>query len=86
MNCLSSDKIADWIIPRLLVISFVIGTIVICLFFQGCTSTSVYVLDQAELVKIKSGDIVTAKYDGWLLSQRAVDRVMNAKIKGVNLQ
>jgi uncharacterized protein YjcR len=52
----------------------------------GCTRTSVYVLDQAELVKVKSGETVTAKYDGWLLSQRAVDRVMNAKIKAVNLQ
>ena len=52
----------------------------------GCSRTLVYVLDQAELVKIKSGETVTAKYDGWLLSQRAVDRVMNAKIKAINLQ
>jgi hypothetical protein len=52
----------------------------------GCSRISVYVLDQAELVKVKSGETITAKYDGWLLSQRAVDRVMNAKIKGVNLQ
>jgi hypothetical protein len=52
----------------------------------GCSRTSVYVLDQAELVKVKSGENITAKYDGWLLSQRAVDRVMNAKIKAVNLQ
>lgn len=52
----------------------------------GCSSTSVYVLDQAELVRVKSGQSFTAKYDGWLLSERAVDRVMNAKIKKANLQ
>lgn len=53
---------------------------------EGCSRTSVYVLDQAELVKVKTGDTLTAKFDGWLLSNRAVDRVMNAKIKAVNLQ
>ena len=52
----------------------------------GCSRISVYVLDQAELVKVRSGETITAKYDGWLLSQRAVDRVINAKIKAVNLQ
>ena len=52
----------------------------------GCASTSVYVLDQAELIRVKKDQQVTAKYDGWLLSDRAVDRVMNAKIKGVNLK
>ena len=53
---------------------------------EGCGRTSIYVLDQAELIKVKSGDTITAKYDGWLLSNRAVDRVMNAKIKATNLQ
>jgi uncharacterized protein YjcR len=53
----------------------------------GCaTNTSVYVLDQAELVKVKAGETVVVKWDGWLLSNMAVDRVMNAKVKGVNLQ
>jgi hypothetical protein len=46
----------------------------------------VYVLEKEELIKVKAGDNITAKYDGWLLSQRAVDRVMNAKIRAVNLQ
>lgn len=53
---------------------------------SGCVRTSVYVLDQAELVRVKKDQTVTAKYDGWLLSDRAVDRVMNAKIEAVNLQ
>jgi len=52
----------------------------------GCANTSVYVLDQAEVVKVKSGESITAKYDGWLLSNRAVTRVMDAKIKAVNLE
>jgi len=54
----------------------------------GCSfaRTPVYVLDQAELVRVKQGEQVTAKYDGWLLSDRAVDRVMNVKIRGVNLK
>lgn len=52
----------------------------------GCSTTSVYVLNQAELVRVKKDQVITVKYDGWLLSQRAVDRVMNAKIKAVNLE
>ena len=52
----------------------------------GCANTSVYVLDEAELIRVKKDAVVTAAYDGWLLSDRAVDRVMNAKIKGVNLK
>ena len=44
------------------------------------TKTSVYVLDQAEVVKVKAGDVVTAKFDGWVFSNRAVDRVMNTKV------
>jgi uncharacterized protein YjcR len=52
----------------------------------GCAKTSVYVLDQAELIRVKKDQSITAKFDGWLLSERAVDRVMNAKIKAVNLQ
>jgi len=54
---------------------------------SGCArGTSVYVLDQAEIIKVKAGQNITASYDGWVLSNRAVDRVMNAKIKAVNLQ
>lgn len=52
----------------------------------GCGSTSVYVLNQEELVRVKASQTVTAKYDGWLLSDRAVTRVMNAKIKDANLK
>lgn len=53
----------------------------------GCARTiSTYVLNQSEVIKVKNGDTLTAKYDGWLLSNRAVDRVMNAKIKAVNLE
>lgn len=52
----------------------------------GCSTTSCYVLDQQELVKVKSGDVVTAKFDGWLMSNRAVDRVMDAKIMETKLK
>ena len=52
----------------------------------GCVSTSVYVLQKEELIKVKAGETITSKYDGWLLSERAVNRVMDAKIKGVNLK
>ena len=52
----------------------------------GCNKTSVYVLNQKELLRVKAGQNITAVFDGWLLSQRAVDRIMNAKIKAVNLE
>jgi hypothetical protein len=55
-------------------------------FISGCASTSVYVLNEAELIRVKKDQAITAKFDGWLLSDRAVDRVMNAKIKATNLQ
>jgi len=53
---------------------------------SGCVTTSVYVLDQAEVVRVKEGETLTAKYSGWLLSDRAVDRILNVKIKGINLK
>ena len=52
----------------------------------GCSSTSVYVLNKSEVERVKANQNITAKYDGWLLSDRAVTRVMNAKIKAVNLE
>jgi hypothetical protein len=52
----------------------------------GCASTSVYVLDQSELVRVKKGEQINAMWDSWCLSDRAVQRVMDAKIKGVNLK
>ena len=52
----------------------------------GCTSSSVYVLDQAELIRVKKDQTITAKYDSWLFSDRAVTRVLDAKIKKVNLE
>ena len=65
-------------------------TIVLLIFLTllvGCARlTSVYVLNKEELIRVKKGQTVIAEYDGWLLSDRAVDRVMNAKIKAVNLQ
>jgi uncharacterized protein YjcR len=56
------------------------------MLLAGCVSTSVYVLDQAELVRVKSNQTITAKFDGFYLSDRAVDRVLNANIKAVKLQ
>jgi len=53
---------------------------------SGCSTTSVYLLEEREIVRVKQDDMVNAKYNGWLLSDRAVDRVMNAKIKRINLQ
>lgn len=52
----------------------------------GCANTSVFVLDQKEIVRVKAGQSYTAPYDGWILSERAVDRVMNAKIKRTGLE
>jgi len=53
----------------------------------ACNTTSVYVLDKEELVKVKKGDVVTVQFDeGWLLSKKAVDRVMNAKIEQQKLK
>jgi hypothetical protein len=53
---------------------------------SSCAKVNMYVLDQKELIKVKAGDNVTVKYDGWVLSQRAVDRVMNTKITYINQQ
>ena len=67
-----------------MIVSLIFLTVLITL--TGCSTTSVYVLDKKELVRVKSGETIEAKYDGWLLSDRAVDRVMNAKISKTKLQ
>ena len=60
---------------------------VLCLTLSaGCISSSVYVLDQAELIRVKKDQTITIKYDGFLFSDRAVTRVLDAKIKKVNLE
>ncbi len=46
----------------------------------GCSTTSVYVLNQDEVILLKKGTTLTAPYDGTFYSQRAEQRVMNAKI------
>lgn len=53
----------------------------------GCaSSTSVYVLNKEEVLRVKTGQSLNSAFDGWFFSDRAVDRVMNAKIKGINLK
>ena len=53
----------------------------------GCsTAKKVYILDQSEVVRVKATQTYTAKFDGWLLSQRAVDRIMNTKIADITSQ
>ena len=59
---------------------------ILLILLTSCNTTSVYVLDQQELVKVKEGDTVKVKFDGWLLSQRAVTRIMNAKVEAIKLQ
>lgn len=52
----------------------------------GCGRTSVFVLNQDEIVMLKKGEALTAPYDGTFYSQRAEDRVMNAKIVATKLK
>ncbi len=56
------------------------------ILLAGCSTTAVYVLDKEELIRVKKGDKIDAQFDGWVLSDRAVQRVMNAKIKDTNLK
>lgn len=60
--------------------------ICVCINLIGCASNSIYVLDQAEVVRVQENQTVTAKFKGWLFSDQAVNRVMNAKIKRTNLE
>lgn len=60
--------------------------LIFLMLLGGCARTSVFVLNKEELVRVKKGQNITVEYDGWVLSDRAVDRVLNAKIKAVNLQ
>ena len=52
----------------------------------GCASNVTWVLQEKELIRVKSGQNVTATFDGWLLSDRAVNRIMDTEIKGTNLE
>ena len=53
---------------------------------SGCGRVSMYVLDQKELVKVKAGDTVMVKFDGYLLSNRAIQRVMKTEIEDIKLK
>lgn len=74
------------LIKRIAPMGMLLISLMLSTMLTGCGRTSVYVLHQDELVKVKAGDALTAKFDGWLLSNRAVARVMNAKIEAVKLQ
>jgi hypothetical protein len=61
--------------------------VLVILTISGCaTSRSVYVLDREELVKVKIGETITAKFDGYFFSNRAISRVMNTKVEDANLK
>jgi hypothetical protein len=47
----------------------------------SCSTISVYVLDKEEVERVKKDQEIKVKYDGWLLSDRAVNRVMGVKVK-----
>ena len=74
----------NWMTQRLIVAPLILLTLlIVCV---GCGSTSVYVIKDTELVRLKQGETFTAKEDGWYLSDRAVDRIMNAKISKEKLR
>ena len=53
----------------------------------GCsTTTSIWVLNQDEIVMLKKGETLTAPYDGTFYSERAETRVMNAKKANIKLK
>lgn len=45
----------------------------------GCSTTSVFVLNQDEVIIVKAGELIIAPYDGTFYSERAEKRIMNAK-------
>jgi hypothetical protein len=60
--------------------------LILSTLFLSCANTTVYVLNKDEVVRVKKTQTITSNYDGWLLSDRAVNRVMNTRIKAVNLE
>ena len=52
----------------------------------GCSRQTCYVIKQDEVIRVVPGQVVTAPYVGWLLSQRAVDRIMHTKVVDTNLK
>ena len=65
---------------RLLIVGLLLTFLTV---LAGCKTTSVYVLDQAELQKVKAGEKIEAKFDGYLFSNRAIDRVMQTKVDDI---
>jgi len=63
--------------------------LVTCLtLLAGCLGNkpSIYVLNQSEVIKMRTGDTVTAEQPGWYFSNEAVKRVMAVKIDDTNLR
>lgn len=75
-----------WMKRRRTTALLICWTLLAGLSISGCAGTSVYVLDKEELVRVKANQTITVKFDGFVFSDRAVGRVLDAKIKGANLK
>lgn len=64
----------------------IIVLLILLMGLVGCSYTKAYIINQSEIIRVKANQNITAEYDGWLLSDRAVDRIMDIKIKKVNLK
>jgi len=59
---------------------------ILSMMLVSCSTSTTYVIKQDEIIKVTPGQIVTAPYSGWLLSQRAVERIMHTKVVDTNLK
>ena len=66
---------------KISLICLIAGTIL-----TGCSGTSVFVLNQDEIVMLSEGETLVAPYNGTFYSERAEKRVMNAKKVKADLQ
>jgi len=52
----------------------------------SCSTNTTYVIKQDEVIKVTKGQSYIAPDNGWLLSDRAVARIMHTRVVDTNLK
>lgn len=66
---------------KLLVIFSMLSTML-----AACSTSTTYVTKQDEIIKVTKGQSYIAPDNGWMLSDRAVARIMHTKVVDTNLK
>ena len=59
---------------------------ILSMMLVSCSTNTTYVIKQDEVIKVTKGQSYIAPDNGWLLSDRAVARIMHTRVVDTNLK